>query len=260
MLNRKNPQRRYRPGFGTATLLAVLMTGTLRTNLAAATDGLIFDSPEDAARALYQAVQTNNQSAVARLIGPLASSDDVVQDKADRDRFVQKYSEMHRFVQRADGTTELYIGAENWPFPVPLISRKGKWSFDVDAGAREIMFRRVGEDETTAIETTRAIARAIGHPDVTTGDPATDAYVRQLVGAANSPEDSFHGYQFRTLQTPSGAVIVAYPSQYGVTGVMTFAASPDGAVYEKNFGPKTSEAASAMVRYQRDRSWQVAEQ
>ena len=260
MFPKENLKRRCRPGFGTATLLAILMTGALRTNLAATSGGLTFDSPEDAAEALYRAVQTNDQSAVARIIGPLASSDDMVQDKTDRDRFVQKYSEMHRFVQQPDGTTQLYIGAENWPFPIPLISSKGKWSFDVDAGAREIMFRRVGEDETTAIETSRAIARAIRHSDVTTSDPAIDKYVSQIVGAANPPEDTFHGYQFRILQTSDGAVVVAYPSEYGATGVMTFAAPPDGTVYEKDLGPKTAKTAHAMVRYQHDRSWQVAEQ
>jgi hypothetical protein len=259
MSSKQNAQQHSWSAFAAGALYAILVAGMLRPSFAATTGKPVFSSPEEAAEALYRAIQTDDQSTTARLLGELASSDDVVQDKADRDRFIQKYSEMHRLVKQPDGTTLLYIGAENWPFPVPLVANGGKWSFDLDSGAQEVIFRRVGEDETIAIETSRAIARAIGHPDVTASDPATDEYVRQIVRAADPPADSFRGYQFRILRRPNGAVVVAYPSEYGVTGVMTFAATPDGTVYEKDLGPKTAKAAHAMARYKRDRTWQVAE-
>ena len=246
-------QRHLAPAFG--VLFTTVIAGMIQPTFGAENEP-VFNSPEQAAENLYSAVQTNDEAALARLVGPIASSYDTVQDKADRQRFIEKYSEMHRLVRQPDGTTLLYIGAENWPFPVPLVSNNGKWSFDVDAGAQEIMFRRIGENETTAIETSRAIS----HADIKTNDPAIDEYVKKTVAAANPPEDSFHGYQFRILRTPNGAVVVAYPSEYGATGIMTFAVTADGAVYEKDLGPKTVAVAKAMVRYKRDHRWRLAEQ
>ena len=80
------------------------------------------------------------------------SSSDEVEDKLERERFSQKYQEMHRLVREPDGTTVLYIGAENWPFPIPLVSKNGAWYFDSDTGKQEILFRTIGENETTAIQ------------------------------------------------------------------------------------------------------------
>jgi hypothetical protein len=161
-----------------------------------------------------------------------------VQDKADREQFVWKYLEMHRLVKGQDSTVALYIGAENWPFPVPLVTSAGKWRFDIEAGASEIIFRRIGEDESTAIETCRAIAQ----------------------GKTKLPRDIFHGYQFRALPASGGISVLAYPSQYGGTGVMTFAVNPNGIVFEKDLGPKTADLAQATAPHKLDRSWHVAEE
>ena len=81
----------------------------------------------------------------------VTSSNDDVEDKLERERFSQKYQEMHRLVREPDGLTVLYIGAENWPFPIPLVSKNGAWYFDSDSGLEEILFRTVGENEVTAI-------------------------------------------------------------------------------------------------------------
>ena len=58
--------------------------------------------------------------------------------RLDRELFVQKYQEMHRLGREADGSVTLYIGAENWPFPVPLVEKNGVWRFDPDAGQKEV--------------------------------------------------------------------------------------------------------------------------
>ncbi len=152
---------------------------------------------------------------------------------------------MHRLVKEPDGTTLLYIGAENWPFPVPLISDHGKWRFDMDAGAQEVAFRRIGENETAAIDTCRAIAQAHAAGK---SDPATPV------------SGPLHGYNFRLTHSPAGTAVVAYPAQYGATGVMTFAATPDGTVYEKDLGAKTAAHAQAMTQYKPDRTWNATEQ
>jgi hypothetical protein len=236
MIRRENLQQCLRASLGALTLLAILVAGPAPCSFAA--DEVSFDSAEQAVEALYKAVGTLDHVAIARLVGPLASSADTVQDKADRQRFIQKYSEMHRLVRAPDGSTVLYIGAENWPFPVPLVSHDGKWRFDPVAGAREIMFRRIGEDETAAVETCRSMAKA---------------------GDQNAPAQSARGYQFRVLPTSNGAVVVAFPSEYGSTGVMTFVATPDGTVREKDLGPRTVERAQTMTRYKPDRTWHVSE-
>ncbi len=178
MLTNNNLKRRSQPGFGARTLFAVIIAGTLHSGFAETPSAPAFDSTEQAIEALYTAINHDDDATITRLIGPLASSGDMVQDKADRQLFTRKFTEMHRLAKEPDGTTVLYVGAENWPFPVPLVSDHGKWRFDPDAGAREITFRRIGENEMTAIETCRAIA----HPDRATENTAISDYVLKVVG------------------------------------------------------------------------------
>jgi hypothetical protein len=255
MLTNNNLKRRSQPGFGARTLFAVIIAGTLHSGFAETPSAPAFDSTEQAIEALYTAINHDDDATITRLIGPLASSGDMVQDKADRQLFTRKFTEMHRLAKEPDGTTVLYVGAENWPFPVPLVSDHGKWRFDPDAGAREITFRRIGEDEMTAIETCRAIA----HPDRATENTAIIDYVLKVVGDLSEPAEPFYGYHFRNVQTSAGTVVIAYPAEYGVTGVMTFALTPKGAVYEKDLGPKTVSLAKAMLQYKPDRTWLAAE-
>jgi hypothetical protein len=75
------------------------------------------------------------------------SSGDPVENKNGRDQFVRKYQEMNRLVEEPDGTVRLYIGAENWPLPIPLVNLNGAWYFDTGAGKEEILFRRIGRNE-----------------------------------------------------------------------------------------------------------------
>lgn len=89
----------------------------------------------------------------------------------------------------------LYIGAENWPFPVPLVSRNGVWRFDPQAGSLEILFRRIGENEMTAIGMCRTPITAEAHPGL---DSEADRLVNLLL--PHAPQESkpipIHGYYF----------------------------------------------------------------
>ncbi len=117
-----------------------------------------FPSAAEASQSLFQAVQSNDVQGIEKILGgatELASSHDDDQDKADREVFVKKYQEMHRLCREADGSMTLTIGAENWPFPVPLVEKNGAWRFDPMAGAKEVTFRRIGNNELTAIATPR---------------------------------------------------------------------------------------------------------
>ena len=87
-----------------------------------------FPLAPEASQALFQAVQGNNEQAITNILGgptELTFSSDKGQDKLDRELFVQKYKEMHRLGHEADGSVTLYIGAENWPFPIPLVEKSG---------------------------------------------------------------------------------------------------------------------------------------
>jgi hypothetical protein len=109
-----------------------------------------FASAEEASHALFLAVRNHDEPAVTEILqagNSPVSADEQLQARLDRERFVQKYQEMHRLVREAHGGMVLYIGAENWPFPIPLVSRNGAWRFDPDAGVPEIRYRRIGENE-----------------------------------------------------------------------------------------------------------------
>ena len=102
-----------------------------------------FSSPDEASRALIRAVQVGNEEGLLEIFGPdgkeIISSGDKVEDQKGRDAFAQKYQRMNRLVEEPDGTVRLYVGAENWPMPIPLVNRKDAWYFDTSAGKEEIV-------------------------------------------------------------------------------------------------------------------------
>jgi hypothetical protein len=152
----------------------------------------------------------------------------------------------------------LYIGAENWPFPIPLVSRNGVWRFDSDDGVHEIRYRRIGENEVTAIALCQALV-AQSHPGAA---EATDGIAAAALAAAKSGDRPIplHGYNFRRL-TVSGNrfAAIAYPVAYRSSGVMTFIVDSDGGAYQKDLGPNTAKVAGTMTEYRIDRTWTPAE-
>jgi hypothetical protein len=206
----------------------------------------VFTSAADAGQSLFHAVQGNNEAAINQILGgstDLTSSLDEGQDTADREMFVQKYQQMHRLHHEADGTVTLYIGAENWPFPIPIVEKNGTWRFDTEAGQQEVRFRRIGENELSVISACREFGAGSGKP------PADSAV-------------AFHGYYFRMLsagptKAPTGAAMIAYPVEYRSSGVMTFVITQNGAVYEKDLGANTAAVAGAMTSFHKDATWHV---
>ena len=123
-----------------------------------------FTSAEDASRELFTAMESQNEQAPLRILGPAAkdvlSSGDPIEDSDARVGFVTKYEEMHRFVKEPDGKVSLVIGAENWPFPIPLANNHGSWYFDTPDGKDEILFRRIGKNEVSATDALHALVEA----------------------------------------------------------------------------------------------------
>src|SRR6266446_3573791 len=123
-----------------------------------------FSSPEDASAALFAALQSNDEKAVLDIFGPdgkqIVSSGDDVEDAQSRANFAQKYQEMHRLVKELDGTITLYIGAMNWPTPIPIVNSGNSWYFNTEAGKKEILARRVGRNEMSAIHVCQELVAA----------------------------------------------------------------------------------------------------
>jgi hypothetical protein len=122
-----------------------------------------FSSPQDASTALVAAVRTNDEAAMLTILGAdgrqIISSGDETEDSQSRADFVRRYQEMHRLMKEPEGFT-LYVGAENWPLPIPLADRNGSWYFDTAAGTKEILYRRIGRNEISAIQVCHELVAA----------------------------------------------------------------------------------------------------
>jgi hypothetical protein len=240
-----------------------------------------FSSPGEASDALFQAAQKEDEPALEAILGAgkeVTSSRDEVDDKLERERFSQKYQEMHRLVREPDGSTVLYIGAENWPFPIPLASKNGAWYFDSKPGTQEILFRRIGENEAVAIQVCEefALAKTDQEAKPASYDPITQ-FAQNLASNPNSSGSSspFHGYYFRIVNRNStaatsvsvsggehkkgGVTLVAYPAEYRSSGVKTFIVTRHDIVYEKDLGPSTTTVAPSLKAKARNVGWRAAE-
>ncbi len=277
----------------------------------------VFATPDDAGNALLQAAKSGDQNEVLAIFGPeskkIIYSADAVQDKAAADAYVQGYAKMHRWRKMPDGSQVLLIGADNFPFPIPLRkTATGQWFFDAGAGEEEILRRRVGRNELAVIDVCLALVDAQYEYDSKARDGSTTKqfaqkfisdpgkqnglYWNSPAGQAQSPlgplaafatadgyavkQDAhvpFHGYFFRILNKQSsnslggakdylvdgkmvgGFAFVAYPADYGNTGIMTFIVNQDGVPLQKDLGKTTAETATAMNAFDPDNTWSLVE-
>jgi hypothetical protein len=279
---------RFACGFASTVLflllvgLLLLVAGLAGSSFAQDSRPKTFSSPGEAVKALFEAAQKGDEPALEAILGAgkeVTSSSDEEEDKLDREQFSEKYQEMHRLVQEADGSTALYIGAENWPFPIPLVSKNGAWYFDSKTGTQEILFRRIGENEAIAIQVCEEFAITKKEQDARPAsyDPITQ-FAQSLVSAGTTNADSnnsspFHGYYFRLVNgnsavgdnsnvsggdhNKSGLMLVAYPAQYRSSGVKTFLVTRHDIVYEKDLGPGTTALAPTVKS--RTSGWRLAE-
>jgi Protein of unknown function (DUF2950) len=275
----------------------------------------VFASPEEAGNALLQAAQSGDQNAALAIFGPdskaIIFSGDAVQDKSAADTFAAGYGVMHRWRKMAEGSQTLLVGADNFPFPIPLRKNSaGQWYFDLAAGKDEILARRIGRNELAVIDICGALADAQAeYFSQRHSDGSTKQYALKFISDAgkqnglywDSPEgqpksplgplvalattegysirpDShppFHGYYFRLLDrqgsnAPGGAkdyvvdgkmtggfAFVAYPAEYGNSGIMTFVINQDGVPLQKDLGKATAETATAMSEFNPDASWSL---
>ena len=155
----------HRANLAKLAAVAILLTGCFSTRSMAQQPGQkTFSSAEDASNALVTAAQNNDEKAMLDILGPdgkqIVSSGDEAEDAESRANFVKRYQEMHRLVKEPDGTTVLYIGAHNWPTPIPLVNKGNSWYFDTEAGKKEILYRRIGRNELSAIRVCQELVAA----------------------------------------------------------------------------------------------------
>ena len=266
-------------GFASTVLLLLLLSllgvaALAKSSFAQDAQPKAFASPGEAVNALFEAAQKQDEQAMEAILGAgkeVTSTSDEEQDKLEREQFSQKYEEMHRLVREPDGSAVLYVGAENWPFPMPLVSKNGEWYFDSDRGKQEILFRRIGENEATAIQVCEEFAMAKNAADAKADsqDPIT-RFAQSLASAAPTGTDQdanpFHGYYFRIVARPSsdvsprhkkGLTLVAYPAEYESSGVKTFVVTHKGVVFEKDLGSETTTIAPQM-KARTGSSWHLA--
>ena len=190
------------------------------------------------------------------------------------------------------------VGDEAWPFPVPVIRHDGKWQLDSISGRMEILARRIGRNELNAMEVCRGYAEAqmeyaaTPHDDdrvlryaervvSTTGhNDGLDSLVSPAFAAASDGSkkpEAYHGYYFRLLtsqgpDSPGGAfdyvvkgkmiggfALVAWPAEYGVSGIRTLIINHDGVVFEKDLGAATATLARQLSRFNPDKTWRPVE-
>jgi hypothetical protein len=145
--------------------VAMVFTACFPTSSIAQQQGQkTFSSPDEASNALVTAARNNDEKGMLNILGPdgkqIVSSGDETEDAQNRANFAQRYQEMHRLVKEPDGTIVLYIGAKNWPTPIPLANKGSSWYFDTDAGKKEILFRRIGRNEISTIRICRELVAA----------------------------------------------------------------------------------------------------
>lgn len=270
-----------------------------------------FKSPEDAVAALVNATRNNWPKGPVAVLGPggadIVSSGDRAADEGMRQKFLAAYDIKNQVKKESDDKAILIIGQEDFPFPVSMRRKGATWQFDTAAGRLEMLYRRIGRNEISAIQASLAYVdaqneyagkdrtgagsvtyaqRIVSRPNRKDGlywpavqgddiSPLGELVARATkegyaVGGQRTP---FHGYYYRILkrQGPKadggevdyvvrgkmigGFGLVAYPAEYGNSGVMTFVVNHDGVVFQKDLGERTAKIAGRMTSFNPDQTW-----
>jgi hypothetical protein len=295
----------------------MLIFGLSQITFAATVKQKAFTSPDEAVKAFIDAIKANDTKEFMAVFGPAAdeliSSGDEVSDKTERERFLQLYDQKNKLAEERFGKVILYVGNNDWPFPIPITKEGNHWRFNTREGKDEILNRRIGRNELNTIQVCLAIVDAqheyalkdwdgdgllnyaerfistkgkkdglywqaeAGEEESPLG-PLVARAVREGYGGKSADKPvPYHGYFYRILKAQGknapggeydyvvkgkmmgGFAIVAYPAEYGNSGVTTFIVNQDGVVYQKNLGRDTAKMAEAMKKFDPDSTWQKVE-
>ena len=211
-----------------------------------------FSSPDEASRALIRAVQAGDEKDLLEIFGPegkeIISSGDKVEDKKSRDAFAEKYQRMNRLVEEPDGTVRLYVGAENWPMPIPLVNRKDAWYFDTSAGKEEILFRRIGRNEIATIGVLRELVAAQKEYYSKTLDDSVKQYAQKFISDQGKHNGLYWNASNRETESPIGPLL-AYASSEGYAKKLSSLPSPFQGYYFRVLMGQGKHASGGAKNY-----------
>ena len=197
-----------------------------------------FATPKEAANALVQAAANFDVPTLKEILGPgsedLVSSEDSVQDKNRTAEFVTKAREKTSVSVDPKNPKRaiLSVGNDDWPLPIPIVQKEGKWSFDTKAGREEVLLRRIGANELDAIQICRGYVEAQKqyalekhdgaevnqyaqriistpgkqdglawqNPDGSWGGPVGEGVAKALAQGYSNRSQPYHGYFFKILK------------------------------------------------------------
>jgi hypothetical protein len=295
-------------------LLAVLLIVPGATVLAEQS----FPTREAAVESLLAAVESQNGDQLVSILGEeyagfqkgQSTDPDLAAHRAQR--FAAALREFQSFRDLGEDRYILVVGAQAWPFPIPIVKSDDQWHFDGAAGVDELRNRIVGANELNAIALLDVYAA--GQREYALEDHDGDgviefaARIRSTPGTRDGlywdPEDGgellsspldlmaelagalFHGreqgspflgYYFRVLSSQGshakagafdyqinghqlgGFALLAWPAQYGETGVMSFIVNQDHVIYERDLGPETGDLVKSITAFDPDETWTEVE-
>jgi len=228
----------------------------------------------------------------------LLNSGDEVQARKEREVFLIAYDRQHELVSTQPDIMTLEVGYARWPLPIPIVRRDGSWQFDSAGGVDELVMRRIGRNELAAIDVCYGVvaaqleyaakngayaAKVLSDPGKRNGlywetkkgettSPAgpllalavAEGYGGEGKADGKGPK-AYHGYYYRALPPASkedarkGFALVAYPAEYGVSGVMTFLVNQDGVVLQKDLGEDTAAKVRSLAGFAVDDAWAPAD-
>jgi len=249
-----------------------------------------FNTPKEAADALVQAAASFNVPSLKEILGPesadLVSSQDPVQDKNRAAAFAALAREKSSIAisPKNPNRAALLVGNDDWPLPIPIVQKEGKWIFDTNAGRREILLRRIGANELDVIQICRGYVEAQKqyaqekhdgaeanqyaqriistsgkqdglawqNADGTWGGPVGDGVAKALAQGYTSRSQPYHGYFFKILKGQGPAAQLG-EMDFVVSGAMIggFALAAAPAKYRVT-GVQTFLVSYEGIIYQKD--------
>jgi hypothetical protein len=280
--------------------------------VAAAAEQKTFATPDQAVEALLAALKADDDAALLAIFGDkyktLIVSDDRAASSANRAKAVTALQTYRLLEEQGKDRRVLLIGDQAWPLPIPLVRVGERWRYATEQGEDELVNRRIGANERSAIRVLRAYldaqkdyaeldrngdgvlqyAQRLGSTpgkhdglywpaDATKGEEASPfgPLIAESAGylKGHQPGDPYRGYHFKILtrqgkSAPGGAysyvingrmiagfAMVAYPAQYGESGVMTFIVSHNGKVFEKDLGKNSAEIGAKLTAFDPGAGW-----
>lgn len=245
-----------RAAFATFSTLSLLVTVTALSvppaGAVTATQST-YKSPQEAVDALMAAVKVGTADGIVAVLGSdgrkLASSGDPVADQAARQRFEAAYDEAHELKLETDTRSVLIIGKEAFPFPIPVVAVAGAWRFDTEAGAREILDRRIGENELAAIEVARGYVDAQREYADADRDGKGVQYARKLLSSEGQKDGLYWPAQDGEIQSPMGPLVANARAQGYRRTAGTSAAPPYHGYVFKILTGQGNHATGGAINY-----------